>query len=107
MPEEEIGKEVAPDTQLPSRSKAAEEVADALARVHGAVTDAKESDLQGRVEVAIETIDDASGALGHETTEKLNEVADALEEALDELESGKVAKLQPVIEQARTIIPEG
>lgn len=86
----------------PAESEAA--IADALARVQEAVTDRKEGELVESVEAAIEAIDAA--AEPPETAEgaRLATLADALEDALDEIEKGKVATLLPIIEQAR--VPE-
>lgn len=82
-----------------------EAIADALARVQEAVTDRKEGELAESVEAAIEAIDAA--AEPPETAEgaRLATLADALEDALDEIEKGKVAALLPIIEQAQAAEP--
>lgn len=81
------------------------EVAAALARVQEAVIDVKEGGLQESLEAAIEAIDSVvREAPDRPEGDQLNAVADALEEALDEVEKGKVANLVPVLEEARSIV---
>lgn len=82
-------------------------VVDALARVQEAVADVQESALQESVEAAIEAIDAGRATLDGADGDHLAVVADALEQALDEIEKGKVANLLPVIEQAQAIIQSG
>jgi hypothetical protein len=89
--------------ELPSGAEVAG-VGEALDRVKEAVTDLREGGLQESVEAAIEAIDSSRPTLGEAEADQLAAVADVLEEALDELEKGKVANLLPVIEQAQSII---
>lgn len=82
-----------------------EEIAEALARVQEAVIEVKKGGLRESLEAAIEVIDSAV----RETPDKpesdqLSAIADALEGALDEVEKGKVANIQPVIDQAQSIV---
>lgn len=77
------------------------DVAEALARVHEAVTD---GELRESVEAAIEAIDSTRGTPVAAEGDPLGPVADALEGALEELEQGKIANLVPVIEQAQSIL---
>lgn len=98
----------APETQNQADQPAAAEsdgdVAEALARVHEAVTD---SELRESVEAAIEAIDSARSTPVAAEDDPLAPVADALEGALEELEQGRIANLLPVIEQAQsTLEPE-
>lgn len=80
------------------------DVAEALARVHEAVSDIKEGELRESVEAAIEAIDSTRSTAVAGEGDPLAPVADALEGALGELEKGKVANLLPVIEQAQSIV---
>jgi hypothetical protein len=80
------------------------EVAEALLRVHEAVSDMKDGELRESVEAAIETIDSTRGTPVADASDLLAPVADALEGALEELEKRKVANLLPVIEQTQSIV---
>jgi len=85
----------------------AEDMAEALVRVQEAVIDRNEGELRESIEAAIDAIDATDGiALGAEGNQ-LPAIADALEDALDELEKGKVASLLPLIEQAQSIVQSG
>ncbi|MGA9869481.1 MAG: hypothetical protein WBQ75_23850 [Acetobacteraceae bacterium] len=84
-----------------------EDMVEALARVQEAVIDRNEGELRESIEAAIDAIDSTGGiALGAEGNQ-LPAIADALEDALDELEKGKVASLLPLIEQAQSIVESG
>ncbi len=114
MPETRVdGPDGLPGESLASdanRSGAAEpegEVAEALSRVQRAVIGVKEGDLRESVETAIEVINSNLGTAVAEDKPQLCNVADALEQALDELEKGKVANLLPVIKQAKSIVQSG
>jgi hypothetical protein len=78
-----------------------QDVTEALARVHEAVSD---GELRESVEAAIEAIDSTRGTPVAAEGDPLGPVADALEGALEELEQGKIANLLPVIEQAREVL---
>lgn len=80
---------------------------EALARVQEAVVEMREGGLQESMEAAIEAIDANRAQLDPVESNQLATVADALEEALDELERGKVTNLLPVLEQAHSIIQTG
>jgi hypothetical protein len=80
------------------------EVAEALARVHEAVSEMKDGELRESVEAAIDAIDSTHGTSAAGEGDLLAPVADALEGALEELEKGKVANLLPVIEQTQSIV---
>lgn len=81
------------------------EVGAALARVQEAVSEIEEGGLRESLEGAIEAIDTAvRDAPDPPEGNPLNAVADALEEALEEVEKGKVANLLPVLEEAQTIV---
>ena len=84
-----------------------EDMVEALARVQEAVIDRNEGELRESIEAAIEAIDSTEPiALGAEQN-PLPAIADALEDALDELDKGKVASLLPLIEQAQSIVQSG
>jgi hypothetical protein len=82
-------------------------VAEALARVHEAVSDVTNGELRESLEAAIEAIDSVCGTPDRAEGDELAAVADAMEGALHELERGKVANLLPVIEQAQSIVQSG
>ena len=87
-----------------SETSPTEEVSEALALVQEAVLDMEDSGLRESVEAAIEAIDSAREASDSAEGEQLGPVADAREDALDELEKGKIANLGRVIEQAQSIV---
>ncbi len=80
-------------------------ISEALGRVREAVTDRKEGELAETVEAAIEAIDAAAEPADTAEGARLATLADALEDALEELEQGKVASLGPLIEQAQVAAP--
>lgn len=106
MAEEQIGQGGSPNLPPPGYAPDSD-LADALARVQAAVADRTDGALQESLEVAIEAIDSALEAPGGVAGNQLASVADAMEDALDELEQGKVANLLPLIEQAQSIVPTG
>lgn len=84
-----------------------EDMVEALARVQEAVIERNEGELRESIEAAIVAIDATGGvALGAEGN-PLPAIADALEDALDELDKGKVTSLLPLIEQAQSIVQSG
>ncbi len=84
-----------------------EDMVEALARVQEAVIDRKDGELRELIEAAIEAIDSTEPiALGAKEN-PLPAIADALEDALDELDKGKVASLLPLIEEAQSIVQSG
>ncbi len=114
MPDERLQEDDSADTSPldgqtsgADRSEPDGEIADALARVQAAVADRKNGELQESLEAAIEAIDSARETPGVTEGDKLATVADAFEEALDELEEGKVANLLPIIEQVQSVVSSG
>ena len=74
----------------PAQAETGGEVAEALARVQEAVIDVKEGGLAKSLEAAIEAIDSAVREVADKPeADQLNAVADALEDALDEVEKGR------------------
>jgi hypothetical protein len=95
----------ADQTDGPDQAGTGGEVGEALARVQEAIIEVQEGGLQESLETAIEVIDSAvRDAPDTPESDQLSAVADALEGALEEVEKGKVANLQTVLEEAQSIV---
>ncbi len=94
----------------------AEDIGDALIRAHQVVATMhvtetaaapetpKIAQLKEALETAIEAIDTAIAIPDDPRKEALCSTAEALEDALDDLDAGKTDGIVPVIEQARTVV---
>jgi hypothetical protein len=110
------------DTSIPAaglqETEAAEveDVGDALIRAHQVVATMRVTEtpatpatpeiaeLKEALETAIEAIDAAIAIPDDPRKEALCATAEALEDALDDLEAGKTDDIGPVIEQARSVV---